>query len=122
MVARAIGFTVLAVLSGAVDATNGTNLLLHCQEAEQFSESKPLGNAFAIGVCAGMVEGVAGAMESLNLSLPPELRTCFPEERLSATQSSRIVLKYLRENPERLHEAGPFLTMLAFNKAYPCRR
>lgn len=103
-------------------ATDGTQLLQDCQDAEQFDERKPVRNPFGIGRCFGFLEGVSGTMESVNSLLPSSLRTCFPEPRLATIQAVRIVLKFLRENPEQHHEAAAYLIALAYRRAFPCKQ
>jgi Rap1a immunity proteins len=97
-------------------------LLKSCQDAEQFDERKPVRNPFGIGMCFGLLEGVYGAMQSLNPGLPASLQTCFPEKELATIQAVRIVLKFLRENPEQHHEAADHLVALAYRRAYPCKQ
>lgn len=110
------------LFAATAQANNGATLLLQCEEAEQVSRNSSARNELAIGMCLGMVQGVALTMESMNSNLPPHLRTCFPDERLTGVQASRIVLKFLRENPELLHEAAAYLAILAFHKAFPCAK
>jgi hypothetical protein len=112
---------VLILGSCASYAADGTELLKNCQDAEQFDSQRPTKNAYGIGMCLGLLEGVAGAMELMDASLPAPMRTCFPEQRLAALQAVRIVVKYLRENPEKHHEPAAYLTALAFGRAFRCR-
>jgi hypothetical protein len=49
----------------------------------------------------------------------PEM-TCIPNE-VNQAQMARILVKWLRDHPERLHEAASFLTLDAFHDAFPCQ-
>lgn len=113
---------ILLCIGSIASATDGTQLLAACQEAEQFDERKPVRDPFSIGTCLGLLEGVNGAMVALNSSLPVSIQTCFPEQRLAAVQAVRIAVKYLRENPEKHHESAAYLVALAYRRAFPCNR
>ena len=113
---------VSVLISPLAHGTTGSELLLHCQEVETSTASKPTRRPYSAGVCLGMVEGVSQTMESANTSLPRELQTCFPQERLTGIQATLIVLKYLRANPEELHESASQLAFLAFHEAFPCSK
>ncbi len=45
---------------------------------------------------------------------------CIPENG-TLLQFARVLVKWLREHPERLHEAKSVLTMAAFKDAFPCQ-
>ena len=45
--------------------------------------------------------------------------TCIPNE-VNQAQLARILVKWLREHPERLHELGSTLTSSAFHDVFPC--
>jgi hypothetical protein len=46
---------------------------------------------------------------------------CTPESGITNDQAARVVVKYLREHPERLHEKESLLAMAAFAEAFPCK-
>jgi hypothetical protein len=41
---------------------------------------------------------------------------------VSTGQGARVVIKYLRDHPEQLHEDGPILTFNALIAAFPCTK
>ena len=45
---------------------------------------------------------------------------CFPEHS-TIGQDARVLVKWLNDHPERLHEDGGWLTLAAFLDAYPCQ-
>ena len=45
---------------------------------------------------------------------------CVPD-RAPVAQLARVLVKWLREHPERLHEGRSILTMAAFKDAFPCQ-
>ena len=51
------------------------------------------------------------------LFLPPQV--CLPEG-LSSGQLLLVIVKFLRDHPERLHEARGFLALEAAKASFPC--
>ncbi len=45
--------------------------------------------------------------------------TCIPDEA-SVAQLARVVVKWLREHPEKLHELKSFVVIEALKSAFPC--
>lgn len=52
------------------------------------------------------------------VSKSPDM-TCIPNE-VNLAQMARILVKWLRDHPERLHESAIILTLDAFHDAFPC--
>ena len=46
---------------------------------------------------------------------------CFPD-RAPILQLARVLVKWLREHPERLHEIKSILTTAAFRESFPCEQ
>ena len=101
--------------------------------------------AFYLEVCSAAVKGLDGAKLSLEEGLSAvycksyiggfldaiSLMTnfanadkiaCTPERGIPIDQATRILVKYLRENPEALHQSGRILLYVALTKAFPCRK
>jgi hypothetical protein len=90
--------------------------------------------------CAGYLQGTEDvheqnyiylgifAMAGLTFGGPDKLRQhaldtlrgpCFPE-KAPVLQLGRVLVKWLRDHPERLHEPKSLLTTEAFKDAFPC--
>jgi hypothetical protein len=90
--------------------------------------------------CAGYLQGTEDvyqqnyvylgifAMAGLTFGGPDKLRQhaletlrgpCFPDDA-PILQLGRVLVKWLREHPERLHESKSLLTTEAFKDAFPC--
>jgi len=115
--------TVCFTASSSLAANQGTgnDLLNHCQEAERVLDNpRADGDMLKVGLCIGFVEGVKNSLLILGSrdGTPPV--SCTPPT-LTNGQAIRVVLKYLRANPEQLHESKFILTWLAFVTAYPCK-
>jgi len=54
-------------------------------------------------------------LDSLNVA-------CVPDDKVPILQLARVVTKWLREHPERLHELKGTLTVAALRDAFPCQR
>jgi Rap1a immunity proteins len=71
--------------------------------------------------CTGYVRGFIDAMLIGTLSATmPGPKYCPPKEGLDATQARLIIEKYLRNNPEKLHQHAGFVAAEALFKAFPC--
>jgi hypothetical protein len=46
---------------------------------------------------------------------------CLPLRGISAEQATRIFVKYLQDHPEKLHDSGRILVLIAFETAFPCK-
>lgn len=44
------------------------------------------------------------------------------ESEVKLSQSTEIIIKYLKDNPEKWHNAGKNLVIEALNKSFPCKR
>ena len=110
----------IAPLSQAADT--GIELLSQCQVAERFSDTGDLRDPVAAMSCVALLQGVHETMQFLSVFMdkPNAFKSCFPVESISNVQAMRIVVKFLRANPERLHEPKTVLAILALKQAFPC--
>jgi Rap1a immunity proteins len=69
---------------------------------------------FAIRVCFSYVRGLDDGMGVL--------RTPFCEPHVTNVQLLQILLKYIRDNPERAHLRTAELYLAAMEKAFPCTK
>lgn len=97
---------------------DGNALLGECQSAIQMLDyaTKPSDSDYDSGMCLGQVAGVRYMMGDSG-----DYGACFPKGGISNTQATRIVLKYLRDNPAILHNEGRFLILTALHEAFPCK-
>jgi hypothetical protein len=100
---------------------DGNDLLRACNEAVRDLDGARDTSSFDIGYCLGVVNGVMNTMVTMNEYMLPNEKTCFPNG-IKNKQGARIVAKFLQEHPASLHRDGAFLTMAAFQSAYPCKK
>lgn len=112
---------VAATLFPMAAFADGNQLLDRCQAAEHFLNTKQSRDEASAAYCFGLMEGVRNTMIALNEFLEPRARmVCWPSNGIDNAQAARITLKYLRENPNKLHVDSVVLTMLSFKAAFPC--
>src|SRR5258708_480229 len=98
-----------------VDFTTGEALLTLCEKYEGEVSATVL-------ACASYIQGfldATSAEDEILTAVPRGAEMCLPK---SATyrQHTLVVLKYLRDHPERLHEPRGTLALEALVLAYPC--
>jgi len=93
--------------------------------------------------CAGYLEGIRDLLVQIHVNLmmmpltkvtlegPDKAKAywldnlnvaCVPDDKVPVLQLSRVVIKWLREHPERLHELKGILTIAALRDAFPCQQ
>lgn len=107
-------------------ANDGNGLLNDCAAAERVADGGQQSvDAIDAIRCVTYVEGI-GDMNSAYRVLLNERHEqpffCQPDAGLQNQQAARIVVKYLRAHPERLHEPAVLLVTLALSEAFPCRK
>jgi len=118
----AIGvFLVILALSPGVALASGNKLLSQCNAAINFMDNQPADPDFlALSFCLGMMQGVTNTNSMYEVQLGKDALFCAPESGLNNGQAARIVVKYLKDNPKKLHQHGTILAIAALMKAYPC--
>lgn len=69
--------------------------------------------------CLNYLSGAFGMFVLMANTFHPGM-WCPPGGIISSGQIAAIVLKWIRANPERMHEPGMFAVYEAFRAAYPC--
>ena len=118
----------LAVLitgwTGHVSA-DGNLLLQQCKDALTVMDGGVGKSAFGGGVCMGKIDGALDGIEMSRgyysalsgKTLSPFI--CRPET-VTKEQQLRIVVKYLTDNPEKLHQNDVTSIAMAMAFAFPC--
>ena len=131
-----IGSLMLAVILGlAIPSVgqalaSGNDVLDKCQAAIRWFDNNgsPAKELIDVGWCEGWV---GGALELTKLhnewtdftkQKPTLLQFCLPDSGVPLIQAIRVVTKYLKDNPEKLHEDGMGLTVSALSASFPCKK
>ena len=88
------------------------------QDGVTVSEQESLESLWCIGYVQGFVDSIS-VMQSL--SSGNRQTVCLPQRGVANDQAVRIFVKYLRDNPQTLHESGRASLYIALAKAFPCR-
>ena len=102
-----------SVLShGTAQAMTGLDLLGYCNSVDSAGRTH----------CKGYIGGVFDSVVlfSLQANVSAQL-ICPPLEGVKMRQLNRVVIKYLEDNPGKLHEESIFLVIDAFATAFPCQ-
>lgn len=119
-------FLIVAILpfsSPASAATTGQTLLERCgalvavlDSSDQQHTSKSERDTIW---CYGYIFGFMDAHEVTITATQSERLYCLPS-RLDGNQIARVVVKFLRANPEKLHLQAGVLTGVGLAQAFPC--
>lgn len=101
-----------------VMASDGNDLLKWCKNAS--SDTPEIQSSFTAGFCLGTMQTVGELTPFINDGLGPGFKICPPSE-ITNGQAARVVVKYIQQNPEKLHLNATTLTIMALQNAYPCK-
>jgi hypothetical protein len=107
------------------DAHSANAILPGCKAFVGETISEP---PFKQGVCGGIVLGVLGMTVNLR-DLCKDLSSCGnarimcvnAPESVTVAGATRVVIKYLEANTNRLHEKFDWLALEALQEAWPCK-
>lgn len=105
-------FVVLCATSMVGQNDTGNDLLPACQAAIDSSGRSywtDVHEPFQAGFCLGLIEGVSAVSHHV----------C-PPEGVTLQQEARIIVKFLKDNPDKLNRTESILTVMALSKAFPC--
>jgi hypothetical protein len=114
-------WSLLFCSSYAFASNDGNRLLKNCNAALEYQDSKAQPDSFInVGHCIGYVTGIMDTIEMWNAVDKNGSMVCLPNGGISPEQGIRVVVKYLKDHPEKLHLASNGLVWEAFLKAFPC--
>lgn len=136
MIGRAAAVAILLVLmlglgasgSLAQTKTDGNLLLTRCNEAvKQIDNPQVNGDVYSGGFCIGFIVGMEEARDAVAMSYS---RTYEESTKMSVLgikvptdvsygQIARILVKWLQNNPQHLHESASLVYVLAMREAFP---
>lgn len=111
------------------ESIDGNYLLAKCPSAVKSFDHEKLDVAEGVNAayCIGYVSGVLD-MDALWLGFDKKaanknlsMHICSPGgEGVAIGQAVRVVVKWLKDNPEKLHWRGETVVVLALRQAFPC--
>ncbi len=115
-------------LSNLALADDGNNLLSQCNVAVDIMDGKKLTADVQGGInagnsmyCFGLMQGIISLNKLYEVPLRNNALFCTPHSNITNGQAARIVVKYLQEHPEMLHEPDFAITINALIEAFPCQ-
>mgnify|MGYP001031566579 CR=1 FL=1 len=107
----------------AVSFRTANDLAQLCQD-KKLDELKDSATAMAFGFCRGLFQGLlASSAAATVLAKPLNLRKplfCAPSG-VTPDQARKILLKWIGEHPENLHEDAMPHAVISLMKAFPCK-
>jgi Rap1a immunity proteins len=103
------------------DNGDGNKLLSDCGPLIAFldGESVDQDKSRGISFCLGLIQGMLHMNQFYEYQLKGAALFCAPNSMTNG-QATRIVVKYLRDHPEELHQPDSVLTFTALRAAFPC--
>ncbi|TKB28059.1 hypothetical protein FCL47_00780 [Desulfopila sp. IMCC35006] len=118
----------LLLLANLALADDGNDLLAQCSLAVNIMDGKKMtadmqgsidaGNSM---YCFGLLQGIISLNKLYEVSLRNKALFCTPNSDITNGEAARVVVKYLDEHPEVLHEPDFAVVINALVKAYPCK-
>ncbi len=70
----------------------------------------------------GYIQGLLDSYTVFSTRDPSLEIYCMPKQGVSSAQARILIVKWLKENPKRLHEQARLLVFHALSDAFPCRK
>ena len=117
-VAGMVAVIVSLICSGATAETlRGDQLLLMLTDESSSGMQASINRSRAMGYVQGLLDSY-----TVFSTRDPSLDVfCMPEQGVSSAQARILIVKWLKEHPERLHEQARLLVFHALAEAFPCR-
>ena len=101
----------LSISMGSSSATyTGNDLQKHCADEDDL---------FEFARCVDYIHGASDAHLITSALNKQDSLYCLPEKATHG-QTAKVVSKYLKNHPEKLHETAIGLVYLALRSAFPC--
>lgn len=117
---RAIILALTATFASCNALADGNTLLTQCQHFVKAADGEKDFDRSQAGMCIGFIEGVLSTTDFFRENLTSEARLCPPRNATNG-QLSRVIVKYLKDNPAKLNQGKTGLVWLAIKDAYPCK-
>jgi len=101
---------------------DGNELLRNCSVAVRQSDGADLNPEEMVRSvwCSGYVGGFLDGLAVMSWK-GGATKVCLPTDGITNGQAARIVVKYLRANPETLHQSGRISLLVSIAEAFKCK-
>ena len=100
----------LSISMGSSAMSTGNDLLLACADED---------NEYKFALCAAYIQGAEVGHRVTSMLNKQDSLYCLPEKATHG-QTAKVVSKYLKNHPEKLHETAIGLVYIALRSAFPC--
>lgn len=87
-------------------------------DGKQISDNEVVGATFCASYIAGFLD--ATSLGRAQTGCASNRAICLPDRGITNDQVARLLVKFLREHPEQLHESGRMSLYIALAKVFPC--
>lgn len=104
-------------------ADDGNSLLRGCNDFIDMATNNRLvnpSNEMAAGSCVGMMRGIT-TLNRVYQTMEGRDLFCLPLDGIEFGQAARVVIKYMEDHPEKLHQDEALIAIIAFKEAFPCK-
>lgn len=108
---------IMLSISSARAEQRADELLWKCNGTAKDEVQAALGKLYCIGYISGLIDG---HQITSNILKPEKKFLCLPKDGISNDQAVRIVVKWLNEHPEELHQTARVAVLVALRNAFPC--
>ena len=105
---------------------DGKKLLKQCETIVAYREGKNISKLSTTDTeeaiyCLGYIQGTIDTNNFYQTSIGDNAMFCTPDGKLKGLDAAKVVINYLRERPESLHEKESFLVQSALSDKFPCK-
>lgn len=116
-------FTVLMFITPVSCLADGNWLLEHCSAALLIDSGQTPDDASAVTKavgCVGFIRGIRDTATIYQSMSKDNMLVCIPDETRT-DQLTKVIVKFLQDNPQHLNRNEAILALRALKDAYPCR-
>ena len=116
-------FIAVASFNLLAQGPEGSALLRACGAAVKQADGGRLSDDETVQslYCIGYVSGFLDAMSVTVSTTGGRQNVCLPQRGITNDQAIRVFVKFLRENPQTLHESGRMSLYISLSRAFPCK-
>ncbi|KPJ79011.1 MAG: hypothetical protein AMJ54_00695 [Deltaproteobacteria bacterium SG8_13] len=114
----AVVMAILICSSASAETLRGDQLLIMLDDESSSGVQANVNRCRAMGYIQGLLDSY-----TVFSTRDPSLKVfCMPEQGVSSAQARILIVKWLKEHPERLHEQARLLVFHALAEAFPCKK
>jgi hypothetical protein len=109
---------IVAVTLGLSTASKAEEDIYSANFMLEACKENPKESVFLRGVCAGQLQSIV-LLASVGMLESGNAKIC-PPPQVTLGQAKKVVIKYIEQQPEDMHQPFLLLAIVALSKAWPC--